>query len=105
LVYQGYARGLPRREIERIARFASGGLQPDLTFLLDIDAKKGLARLKGRAEINRLDQEALHFHEAVRQGYLALAKKYPRRIQYIYTDAGVEEISKKIRESIDAILS
>ena len=104
LVYQGYGRGLPPREIELIARFASGGLHPDLTFLLDIDAKAGLARLKGRAEINRLDREALHFHETVRQGYLALAKKHPRRIQYIYTDAGVEEISQKIRECVDDIL-
>lgn len=110
LVYQGHGRGLPKREVERIARFASQTgperfLQPDLTFLLDIDVKKGLTRLKGRAEINRLDQETLQFHEAVRQGYLSLAKKNQRRICKIETDAGVEEISKKIREVVDAFLS
>lgn len=104
LVYQGYGRALPKGEVERIARFASGGLQPDLTILLDINVKKGLARLKGRAEINRLDQEALQFHETVRRGYLTLAKKYPSRIQIIQTDATVEEISKKIREEVDALL-
>ena len=110
LVYQGAGRGLPKGEVERTARFASatgdeGALQPGLTFLLDIDVKKGLARLKGRGEINRLDREALPFHEAVRNGYLELAKKYPRRIFRIETDAGVEEISKKIREVADAFLS
>ncbi|HEY5600442.1 MAG TPA: dTMP kinase [Candidatus Manganitrophaceae bacterium] len=104
-VYQGYGRGLPMREVERIARFASEGLRPDLTFLLDVDVKKGLARLRGRPEINRLDREALQFHESVRRGYLTLAKKHPRRIQIIRTDAGVEEVSKKIREAIDVFLS
>ncbi len=110
IAYQGYGRGLPKREVERMARFASQtgrdtSLQPDLTFLLDIDVKKGLTRLKGRTEINRLDQETLQFHEAVRRGYLNLAKKYRRRIHKIETDAGVEEISKKIREVVDAFLS
>ncbi len=103
--YQGFGRGLSKREIELIGRFVTGGLQPDLTLLLDIDVKKGLARLKGREEINRLDQEALQFHEAVREGYLHLAKKNPRRIQVIRTDASVEEIAKKIREAVDAVLS
>jgi dTMP kinase len=110
LVYQGDGRGLPKREVERIARFASEtraglSLQPDLTFLLDIDVKKGLMRLKGRAEINRLDREALQFHESVRKGYLNLAKKHPRRIHKIETDASVEEISKIIREAVDDFLS
>jgi dTMP kinase len=100
--YQGYGRGLPKREIERIGRFVTGGLQPDLTLLLDIDVKKGLARLKGREEINRLDQETLEFHEAVREGYLQLAKRNPRRIRVIRTDASVEEIAKKIKETVDA---
>ena len=100
--YQGYGRGLSKREIELIGRFVTGGLQPDLTLLLDIDVKKGLARLKGREEINRLDREALHFHEAVREGYLHLAKRNKRRIRVIRTDAGVEEIAKKIREAVDA---
>lgn len=103
--YQGYGRGLSKREIDLIGRFVTGGLQPDLTLLLDIDVKKGLARLKGREEINRLDQEALQFHEAVREGYLHLAKRNPRRIRVIRTDASVEEIAKKIKEAVDAVLS
>lgn len=102
--YQGYGRGLSKREIELIGRFVTGGISPDLTLLLDIDVKKGLARLKGREEINRLDQEALQFHEAVREGYLHLAKKNPRRIRVIRTDASVEEIAKKIKEAVDAVL-
>lgn len=102
--YQGYGRRLPKQEVERIGRFVTGGLQPDLTLLLDIDVKKGLARLKGREEINRLDRETLQFHEAVRKGYLHLAKRNPRRIRVIRTDASVEDIAKKIREAVDAVL-
>lgn len=104
LVYQGDGRGLPEREVAQIAHFASGGLQPDLTLLLDIDVKKGLSRLKGRDEINRLDQETVDFHQAVRAGYLRLAER-ARRIRVISADASREEISAKIMEEVDALLS
>ncbi|MBI3805651.1 MAG: dTMP kinase [Nitrospirae bacterium] len=99
--YQGVGRGLSKRGIEQIGRFVTEGRQPDLTLLLDIDPKKGLARLKGREEINRLDREALQFHEAVRKGYLHLAKRNPRRIQVVSTDGAVDEIAQKIRKVVD----
>ncbi|MFY9268857.1 MAG: dTMP kinase [Candidatus Manganitrophaceae bacterium] len=104
LAYQGDGRGIPAREIEIIGRFATDGLRPDLTLLLDIDVKSGLARLKNRGEINRLDLETLSFHEAVRKGYRKLAKRNRRRIQTISADAGVEQIAKKIRKVVDVYL-
>ncbi|MFQ5781022.1 MAG: dTMP kinase [Nitrospiria bacterium] len=112
IAYQGDGRGLPKRAVERMARFAAQigksndtPLQPDLTFLLDVEVKKGLSRLKGRDEINRIDRETLQFHEAVRRGYLSLARRNRRRIHLINTDAGIEATSARVREVIDALLS
>lgn len=91
IVYQGYARGIGAEGIRSINGFAIGALMPDLTLLLDVSAEVGLARIRsseaGR-EYNRLDQEALSFHQEVRQGYLRLAEEEPQRITVI--DAGRE---------------
>jgi dTMP kinase len=86
LAYQGYGRGLDRRTIRALNRLATGRLQPDLTFLLDMDVERGLRRRARAAredgdEIarDRFDAEELAFHRRVRRGYLALARRDPRR--------------------------
>jgi dTMP kinase len=80
IAYQGYGRGLNLADLHFLNRIATQGLQPDLTLLLDIDVARGLARRQvGGDEMNRLDLEALAFHERVRQGYLALAAAEPER--------------------------
>jgi len=105
LAYQGAGRGLPKSEIEAMARFASQGLGPDLTFLLQMDVKKALVRLTARGETNRLDEEQLQFHEAVQRGYAELAQANPKRIVVIDADAAVEAVAAKIRERTDAFFS
>ena len=105
LAYQGGGRGLPNQEVEAVVQFAAQGIDPDLTFLLDIEVSKGLSRLKARGELNRLDQESIAFHESVRARYLDLAEKDPTRIQLIHADSTIETTSKKIREITDAFLS
>lgn len=112
LVYQGKGRGLPDKEVARMARYAAQSegskgspLKPDLTLLLDIEVKVGMTRVKGRQEINRIDKETFQFHESVRRGYLSLAKRNPRRIHVINTDTKLEAVSKEIREVVDALLS
>jgi dTMP kinase len=105
LVYQGAARELPLRKVLEMTRFAAEGVKPDLTFLLDIDIKKGLARLKTRAEVNRLDLESDSFHEKVRQGYLALAESEPERIHVINAAVSERRVFIEIRKIVDGILS
>ncbi len=84
--YQGYGRGLDLADLRLITRFATGGLTPDVTFLLDIDVERGLARrVEGEAEMNRLDLEEIAFHQRVRDGYHQLAKIDPQR--WILVDA------------------
>ncbi len=104
LAYQGAARGLPLRKVQSMARFAANDIKPDLTLLLDIDVKKGLARLKTRTEINRLDLEANAFHQKVRDEYLALAMQEPERIYCIHADSSERQVFMKIRKAIDDLL-
>lgn len=77
VAYQGYGRGVPREEIDRINRMVCSGLLPDLTVLLDLDPEIGLQRGK-REEFDRLEQENIDFHRRVREGYLELSREYER---------------------------
>ncbi len=105
VAYQGDGRGLPMAWVRRCIRTALQDFQPDLTFLLDLDVAVALARLPRRGEMNRFDQEAVGFHEAVRKGYLRLARQNRCRIQIVQADDGIEAIFQTLRKSVDAILS
>jgi dTMP kinase len=76
VVYQGYGRGLDVEQLRAWNAWATGGLTPDLTLLLDLPAEVGLARAKGG---DRLDAEPLAFHERVRAGFLTEAEREPDR--------------------------
>ena len=78
LAYQGFARGLPVEFIRAANAFATRGLTPDKTFLLDVPVEIGKAR-RSTGETNRLDREAEAFHQRVREGYLAVAAEEPER--------------------------
>ena len=82
VAYQGYARGLPLESIDSLNQFATGGLEPDLTFLLDLPAEAALERMNVRVgSHDRLEIEGLGFMEKVRAGYLELAGKHARIIK------------------------
>ena len=90
VVYQGYVRGTNLDLIDHIHEAILKGLKPDLTFLLDCPVDIGLERawkrianMSGKAKEDRFEQEAVHFHEKIRQGYLKLAKTEPGRFHVI----------------------
>ncbi len=83
LAYQGYARSLDKTFLITAQQFVTNGLQPHLTFFLDLPIQDGLARRQRAKKQNRLDHESLSFHRRVRRGFLALTKQYPERIQQI----------------------
>jgi dTMP kinase len=86
LAYQGYGAGLPLDELRAVAAFATGGLVPDLTVLLDIPVEEGLRRKRASAEENRFEADVDRaFHERVRAGFLALAAAEPTR--FVVVDA------------------
>lgn len=80
--YQGYARGIDLELVEQINRFATRGLRPDLTLLLDLPVDIGLARQR---RVDRMSAEDIEFHERVRQGFLAIARSEPDR--FVVLDA------------------
>lgn len=79
VAYQGYGRGLGEKTVAQFNDFATGGLEPDLTFLCLLPPAQGHARLKDRPT-DRLDRETLAFHERVYAGYLALAARAEPRV-------------------------
>jgi dTMP kinase len=101
LAYQGYGRGLDLDTLRAITLFATGDLQPDLTICLDIAPAHGLERRRqGRGEWNRLDAEALAFHQRTRRGYLELARREPERWIVIDADRSVEAVHAEIKAFI-----
>ncbi|KRL83479.1 thymidylate kinase [Ligilactobacillus apodemi DSM 16634 = JCM 16172] len=82
LVYQGAGRKIGIAEVAEMNKFATAGLEPDLTFYLEIEPELGLKRIKKNRqnEINRLDKEQLDFYHTVANAYQQLAQKYPKRI-------------------------
>ncbi len=97
MAYQGYGRGLDRATLAELTAIATGGLRPDLTLLLDIDVTCGLTRrLTEGDEMNRLDLEAIDFHERVREGYHALAAAEPERWAIIDADRPVAEVAADV---------
>ncbi|MCR4337006.1 MAG: dTMP kinase [Candidatus Omnitrophica bacterium] len=102
LVYQGYGHGIDLKLIECVGEFATQGIKPDLTFLFDIDSAQGLSRIQ-RAK-DRIELRSLDYHNRVRQGYLALAKKEPKRIKVINVNESKEKIFEKVKSHVDRVL-
>jgi dTMP kinase len=92
--YQGYGRGLGIKEIVGLNLIATGGLVPDMTFIIDCDPEKAMKRLT--ATPDRLESEGVEFMKKVREGFLALREHEPRRIVVCDGNRGIEEIERDI---------
>jgi dTMP kinase len=105
IAYQGAGRVLDPEEVRGLSAWATGGLLPDLTVLLDLDPAIARARRGERAAEDRLEAEHDDFHERVRAAFLALAAAAPAR--FVVVDAALEpdEIAKRIRASVEPLLS
>ena len=100
LAYQGYGHETDQLELRRVVEYATGGLKPDLTLYLDIEAEKGLRRKGKGDEWNRLDAYEVEFHERARAGYLELIAQEPER--WVVIDAGqsVEQIQEDLKRVV-----
>jgi dTMP kinase len=88
IAYQGYGHQQDLAQVRSLVAYATGGLVPDLTVLLDLDVEVGLDRKKNENEWNRLDAYTVEFHRRVRAGYLEMVKQEPHR--WLVIDAGQE---------------
>ena len=103
--YQGYGRGLPMESLQLITRFATQNLTPDLTVYLDIAPEIGIQRReRGGDVLNRLDREALAFHQRVRDGYLNLIQANPGRWRSIDASGTIDEIHSVVRKVLKKAL-
>ena len=98
LAYQGYARGLDLDLLRRFMEFATHGIEPDLTVLLDVDVD--VARLRLGDEIDRIEGAGTDFHQRVRNGYLDLAAADPSRWVVIDACGTVEEVGDRVFAAI-----
>jgi dTMP kinase len=105
LAYQGYGRGLDLEQIRAILKYATDGLTPDLTLLLDIDIDAGLRRKSGLDEWNRLDAESVEFHRRVRTGYLELVTANPQRWIVIDASQSREAVTADLVSAVSNVLS
>ena len=101
LAYQGAGYGNDMSAMRQLQEFATGGLRPDLTLLIDVPVDVGLERTRRRAEWNRFeDTEELAFFEQVRSAYLRLAAEEPDRFEVVDGSGSVEEADSAIRDVV-----
>jgi dTMP kinase len=100
LAYQGHARGLGVEEVERINRFATGGLTPDLTILLSIDPENAAARA---GEVDRFEDEGVRLQRAVLAAYEELADADPDRWRRIDAERPAGEVHQDVLAAVQAM--
>ena len=101
LAYQGYGRRLDMDALLNITRFATGGLRPELTILLEVDITTGLSRREtGGVEMNRMDLQAKAFYERVREGYQELVSKDPDRWVVVDANRSIENVQADLRSIV-----
>jgi len=101
IAYQGYARGLDITVITQMNHWATGGLTPQCTIVLDCPVAVGMARATGE---DRFEREGKQFHEQVREGYLRIARQEPQRVTVVSGEGEQAAIQEKIRRIIRPLL-
>ena len=109
-VYQGVVRGLGEEAVERLNRLATGGLEPDLTLVLDMEPQAALGRALDRnsaaaSRESRLDEEPPEFHERVWRGFHRLSERYPDRVRLVAADASTDEVFRRVLAALPAELA
>lgn len=105
LAYQGAGRALPTDEVRRLSRWATDGLEPDLTVLLDIDPTLGLVRAGGRSTADRLEGESVEFHQRVRTAFRMLAEANPDRYVVLDGSGDPDELAGSVARAVDRVLA
>ena len=110
LAYQGYGRKLGVETVRAFDRIVCARTQPDLTLVLDLAPRLSLRRAQGRQSQRKLKQErfelqGMNFHKRVRSGYLAIARKEPRRVKVVQAGGPVADVQAEIRKLVDAFLA
>ena len=108
VVYQGFGREADLDPIVAMNAVATGGLEPDLTVLVDVPVEEGRRRLAARSQTtetyDRMEQQALGFHERVRAGYQTWARRFPERIRVVDGCGSMDEVADAIWKITSEVL-
>jgi dTMP kinase len=105
VAYQGHARAMGVQEVRAVSMWASDGLLPDLTVLLDLDPRVGLARAAERGQVDRIERLGLAFHTQVRDGLLAAAELEPDRFRIVDANSTPEEVSSRVLSHVKSAVA
>ena len=106
IAYQGYGHQQDLDQIRALVKYATGGLTPDLTILLDLDIEVGLKRkTQNEVEWNRMDAYTVEFHQRVRHGYLELVRQEPNRWVVVNSEQKWDDVQAELKKMITAGLS
>ncbi len=100
IAYQGYGHQQDLEQVRQLVKYATGGLTPDLTILLDLDVEIGLGRKRKDNEWNRLDAYTVEFHQRVRKGYHEMVKAEPNRWVVVNAEEKWESVQEELRKII-----
>lgn len=106
MAYQGYAGKMERAKIDVLYELAIGTLQPDLTLILDIPVEEGLRRALSRGgEENRFEKMEMAFHQALREGFLDIARRFPGRCSVVSARGSIAMIHDRIQRVVSGRFS
>jgi len=101
IAYQGYGHQQDLEQVRALVKYATGGLTPDLTILLDLEIEVGLKRkTQNEMEWNRMDAYTVEFHQRVRAGYLEMVKREPKRWVVVNSDQKWDDVQAELKEVI-----
>ena len=108
--YQGYGRGFDVERLLQLNAFAMGGLEPDLTFLVDVGVVEGFRRIQERsrqtgAGLDRMEREPQEFHKRVVAGYHEMAQRWPDRFCVVDGERGIDAIEQDIWQVVSEVLN
>jgi len=104
IAYQGYGHQQDLEQVRALVHYATGGLLPDLTVLLDVNVEIGLKRKQKADEWNRLDAYTVEFHRRVRAGYLEMVKQEPVRWRVVDAGRAWKSVQEELRNVISSRL-
>lgn len=105
IAYQGYGRELPLDVVRSVCDAATGGLQPDLTLLVDISVETSRKRLAARGNgSDRLEREELNFHRRIREGFLDMARHEPRFV-VLDGERAPDEVANAAMAALSAVIA
>lgn len=104
MAYQGYGRGMDREFIKKVDAFATGGLEPDLTIILDVDVATGLSRVRKVRSTDKMERLGAQFHGKVRKGFLEVARTSRGKVMVVDSSGALDDAYAAARELVYGLI-